>query len=242
MNFMKMTNTTLLTSSFLLLTFLLAGCFNEPTPASKTDSVLNQVYLNDKGLTALTAKDVQEKGMLFVEKGGKKAQDLNGATSNGAWTNLTALVKDFAPQKLEYLNLDRNALTNVAALTDFTGLKWLRLNDNKLTALPDLKALANLRRIYLKNNRFASVPETLKDLPSLTDVDLSGNPIKEVPAWLTEKKGLKNVSLSRTMVEKLPENLDAWADLQSLQLGELKLSAEEMARVRKALPKVAIVF
>lgn len=242
MNFAKMTDTTLLTSSFLLFTFLLAGCFNEPMPANRTDAVLNQVYLNDKGLTVLTADVVREKGLLFVEKGGKKAQDLNGATSNGTWTNLTAVVKDFAPQKLEYLNLDRNALTNADALAAFTGLKWLRLNDNKLAALPDLKSLANLRRIYLKNNRFASVPETLKDLPALTDIDLSGNPIKEVPAWLTAKPELKHVSLSRTMVEKLPENLDAWTGLQSLQLGELKISPAEMARIRKALPKVAIVF
>jgi len=144
---------------------------------------------------------------------------------------------------IDYLNLDRNAFetlpTDVAKLT---GLKWLRLNDNKLTALPDLKALVSLRRIYLKNNRLTAVPETLKDLPALTDVDLSGNPVTDVPDWFAAKKGLKNVSLSRTMVTKLPANLEAWATLQSLQLGDLKLSADEMARIRKALPKVAIVF
>ena len=105
-----------------------------------------------------------------------------------------------------------------------------------------MKALVNLRRIYLKGNRFTAVPETLKDLPALTDVDLSVNPIKEVPAWLAEKKGLKNLSFSRTMVTKLPENLDAWKSLQSLQLGDLSISPEEMARIRKALPNVAIVF
>ena len=40
----------------------------------------------------------------------------------------------------------------------------------------------------------------------------------------------------------LPQNLEAWSTLQSLQLGELALSALEMARIRKALPNVAIVF
>ena len=144
--------------------------------------------------------------------------------------------------KADYLNLDRNELTNVSAVAALTELKWLRLNDNKLAALPDLKALVNLRRIYLKGNRFTSVPETLKDLPALTDVDLSLNPIKEVPAWLAEKQGFKNLSFSRTMVTKLPENLDAWKSLQSLQLGDLSISPEEMARIRKALPNVAIVF
>ena len=142
----------------------------------------------------------------------------------------------------DYLNLDRNQLTNVSAVAALTGLKWLRLNDNKLAALPDLKGLVNLRRIYLKNNRFAAVPETLKDLPALTDIDLSGNPVKEVPQWLAEKKGLKNLSFSRTQVSKLPENLEAWTSLQCLQLGDLNIPAAEMARIRGALPNVAIVF
>ena len=189
-------------SSFIILSSLLAGCFNEPEPAYKSVPAENRVYLSDKGLKA---------------------------------------VPEVNP-KADYLNLDRNELTNVSAVAALTELKWLRLNDNKLAALPDLKALVNLRRIYLKGNRFTSVPETLKDLPALTDVDLSLNPIKEVPAWLAEKQGLKNLSFFRTMVTKLPENLDAWKSLQSLQLGDLSISPEEMARIRKSLPNVAIVF
>ena len=144
--------------------------------------------------------------------------------------------------KADYLNLDRNELTNVNAVATLTELKWLRLNDNKLAALPDLKGLVNLRRIYLRNNKFAAVPETLKGLPALTDIDLSGNPVKEVPQWLVEKKGLKNLSFSRTQVSKLPENLEAWKSLQCLQLGDLNIPAAEMARIRSALPNVAIVF
>ena len=144
--------------------------------------------------------------------------------------------------KADYLNLDRNQLEKADGVEKLTELKWLRLNDNWLTALPDMEGLAKLRRIYLRNNRFTAVPETLKDLPSLTDVDLSGNPIKEIPTWLAEKKGLKNLSFSRTQLTKLPANLEAWQSLQSLQLGDLNISAEEMARIRSALPNVAIVF
>ena len=144
--------------------------------------------------------------------------------------------------KADYLNLDRNQLTNVDSVAKLEGLKWLRLNDNRLSALPDLKGLVKLRRIYLRNNRFAAVPETLKDLPSLTDIDLSGNPIKEVPQWLAEKKGLKNLSFSRTQVSKLPENLEQLKSLQRLELGDLSIPAAEMARIRSALPNVAIVF
>ena len=144
--------------------------------------------------------------------------------------------------KADYLNLDRNQLEKADGVEKLTELKWLRLNDNKLAALPDLKGLVNLRRIYLRNNKFAAVPETLKDLPALTDIDLSGNPIKEIPQWLAEKKGLKNLSFSRTQVSKLPENLEQWKTLQCLQLGDLNIPSAEMARIRSALPNVAIVF
>ena len=190
-----------------------AGCFNEPEPAYKSVPAENRVYLSDKGL-----KDLSSCAAL---KSGKDSA---------------------SPLNIDYVNLDRNQLTNVDAVAKLEGLKWLRLNDNQLSALPDLKGLVKLRRIYLRNNRFAAVPETLKDLPSLTDVDLSGNPIKGVPQWLAEKKGLKNLSFSRTQVSKLPENLEAWKTLQRLELGDLNIPAAEMARIRSALPNVAIVF
>ncbi len=144
---------------------------------------------------------------------------------------------------IDYVNLDRNALeTFPKELASLTGLKWLRLNDNKLSALPDLKSLVNLRRLYLRGNRFTAIPETLKDLPSLTDLDFSRNPIASVPDWLAAKKGLEGLSFSRTRLTKLPDDLSAWKSLKQLQLGDLNMSAEEMARIRKALPDTAIVF
>lgn len=147
------------------------------------------------------------------------------------------------PELVDYVNLDRNELEEFPAeLTTLTGLKWLRLNRNRLSTLPDLSPLVNLRRIYLRGNRFTTVPEALKSLPALTDVDLSQNPISEVPAWLVEMKGLENVSFSDTRVTKLPEDLSGWRNLTSLQLGGLKIPADEMARIRVSLPKVTIVF
>lgn len=144
---------------------------------------------------------------------------------------------------IDYVNLDRNELEVFPAeLASLTGLKWLRLNGNKLSSLPDLSALKSLRRIYLRNNRFESVPETLKSLESLTDIDLSENPVAEVPEWLAQKEGLENLSFTRTKVTSLPKDLSAWKSLKSLQLGELSLSAEEMARIRAALPSTAVVF
>ncbi|MBO6167987.1 MAG: leucine-rich repeat domain-containing protein [Kiritimatiellae bacterium] len=158
--------------------------------------------------------------------------------------NLDSCMDSFAEkEKIDYVNLDRNALESLPSpIPDLAALKWLRLNENRLSALPDLSALKSLRRIYLRDNRFTSVPETLKDLPSLTDVDLSGNPIEEIPDWLAAKEGLENLSFSRTRVTKLPADISAWRSLKSLQLGDLRFSAEEMARIRKTLANTAIVF
>lgn len=144
--------------------------------------------------------------------------------------------------RIDYLNLDRNALTNVDEVASLARLKWLRLNGNRLSSLPPLAGLTSLRRIYLSGNLFTEVPEALKDLPSLTDIDLSGNPVSEIPEWLAKKEGLQFLSFSRTRITRLPDDLSAWKRLKALQLGDLQISPAEMARIRKALPDVAVVF
>ena len=146
------------------------------------------------------------------------------------------------PDVVDYLNLDRNQLTNVDAVASLTGLKWLRLNENRLAALPDLSELKKLRRVYLRNNKFTQVPETLKDLPELTDLDISWNDVTEVPDWLAKREGLENLSFTHTKIKLLPDDLSAWRSLKSLQLGDLDLNPAELSRIRAALPDVAIVF
>lgn len=150
--------------------------------------------------------------------------------------------RTFDASRIDYLNLDRNALTNVDEVASLARLKWLRLNGNRLSSLPPLAGLTSLRRIYLSGNLFTEVPEALKDLPSLTDIDLSGNPVSEIPEWLAKKEGLQFLSFSRTRITRLPDDLSAWKRLKALQLGDLQISPAEMARIRKALPDVAVVF
>lgn len=211
----------------------LAGCYKEPVSADKTVRPEERIYLKNTSLALLTVNDVYGKGLVFMPDA-------------GCWTNLSARFESidaFKPASVDYLNLDYNSLTNVDAVAGFTSLKWLRLNSNKLAALPDLSALADLRKIYLRRNFFTTVPSTLRDMPLLTDIDMSENPmLKEIPGWLAEKTGLEHLSFSSTSITRLPADLTAWKTLKTLQLGNLKLTREEMDRVRAALPETAVVF
>jgi len=208
---------------------LLAGCFDEPTPAYKSVPPETQVYLKDGRIDTFTEDILMRDGKVFVQGSG--------------WTNLSARVSALDAKSINYLNLDRNGLTNVEALTVFTGLKWLRLSGNRLTTLPDLSHAKGLKRVYLRGNLFREIPDTLKLLDGLTDLDVSDNPIESIPEWLVNKKGLENLSFSRTKIKSLPSDLSAWKTLRTLQLGDLRdLSEDEMRRVREALPGTAVVF
>lgn len=149
-----------------------------------------------------------------------------------------------AGDEIDYVNLDRNDLIVFPEeLLALKGLKWLRLNCNHLTTLPDeVAGLTNLRRLYLTQNQFSEVPEALMRLPALTDVILAKNPISVVPDALAKKTGLEFVDLSFTNISHLPADLSAWKSLKALTLGGLNFTAEEMARIRKALPDTAVVF
>ena len=53
---------------------------------------------------------------------------------------------------------------------------------------------------------------------------------------------LKAVSFNNCSVKKLPDDLSGWRGLDSLSLGACPIPADEMKRIRSALPKVALMF
>jgi Leucine-rich repeat (LRR) protein len=163
-----------------------------------------------------------------------------------AYNELETLPSDMANLKeLEYLNLDGNRLVTLGEnLAPLTNIRWLRLNGNRLKDLPQsISAMASLQRIYLKNNRMKEVPECLKGMQLLEDISLDGNvAITEIPDWVVELPSLHNLSFSGCGIKKLPDDIGGFKKLKSLNLSACPISVEEMARIREALPKVAIVF
>ena len=160
--------------------------------------------------------------------------------------NEMSSVPDFSAwaDTLDYLNLDGNKISVLPeSMAKLTGLKWLRLNGNRLNSMPAaFSSLKNIRRIYLKSNRFEAVPEAVKEWTLLEDISLDGNPLKSVPDWLVAMPNLRAVSLNDTHNARLPDDLSAWKKLDMLSLGSCPIAKEEMQRIRKALPDVAIVF
>lgn len=195
------------------------------------------------GLDSIKMIDLSERGTATVQPEVLKLKGLKefyfAANGMTAIPDLSAWAAT-----LDYLNLDHNAITSIPdSLTKLTKLKWLRLNGNRIKEVPaSLASLKDLRRIYLKRNALTAVPEVVKEWTALEDLSLDGNAITSVPDWLVKMPRLRAVSLNGTRVSKLPEDLSAWKDLDMLSLGSCPISKEEMQRIRKALPDVAIVF
>ena len=196
---------------------------------SGLDSV-KMIDLSERGTATVPPEVLKLKGIkefYFASNGLESIPDLS------AWAGT-----------LDYLNLDNNAIKEIpAGVGSLKGLKWLRLNRNGIKEVPAaLATLKNLRRVYLKRNSLAAVPEVAKEWTALEDISLDGNPIATIPDWLVAMPNLRAVSLNDTRVSKLPDDLSAWKDLDMLSLGSCPIPKEEMQRIRKALPDVAVVF
>lgn len=144
---------------------------------------------------------------------------------------------------LDYINLDDNKLESAEGLGQFPKLMWLRLNGNALKEIPaSLGTLKHLQRFYASRNQIKEIGEAVRQWTELEDLVLDGNPISTVPEWLVDLPKLKGVSLNGTRVTKLPADLGKWRKLDYLSLGGCAFPADEMKRIRAALPDVAIVF
>ena len=186
---------------------------------------LSERETKDVPKEVLALKGIKE--FYFVRNGMESIPDLGG------WADT-----------LDYLNLDGNAIGEIpASVGGLVRLKWLRLNGNRIKELPaSLATLKDLRRIYLKQNELSAVPEVMKEWTELEDVSLDENPIASVPDWMVAMPNLRRVSLNGTRITRLPADLKPWRRLDLLALGGCHVPADEMRRIRKELPDVAIVF
>ena len=195
------------------------------------------------GLDSIKMIDLSERGTKEVPE---EVLALKGIKEFYFVRNGMEKMPDFSrwAETLDYLNLDDNAIAEIpSSVGGLVKLRWLRLNGNKIKELPaSLSSLKDLRRIYLKRNGLSAVPDVMKEWTALEDVTLDGNPIASVPDWLVTLPKLRAVSMNGTRITRLPSDLKPWRRLDLLALGGCPIPRDEMQRIRKELPDVAIVF
>ncbi|MDP6904227.1 MAG: leucine-rich repeat domain-containing protein [Verrucomicrobiota bacterium] len=120
-------------------------------------------------------------------------------------------------EKLEYLKLLDNKLTDVKGLENLTQLTYLDIRSNQLTSVKGLEKLTKLTYLNLRHNKLTDV-KGLKDLTQLEKLYLEFN-------QLTDVKGLEKLTKLTTL------NLYSNPVLTKAQIAELQ----------KALPKCKIV-
>lgn len=82
----------------------------------------------------------------------------------------------------------------------------------------------------------------LEKLPELRAIDLAENYLSEIPVYLMKAPKLVSLDLRQNDINRLPEDLSALRQLRYLDLKGNPLSADDVARLREALPDTEIEF
>ncbi|KAM0679916.1 hypothetical protein GINT2_001857 [Glugoides intestinalis] len=134
-------------------------------------------------------------------------------------------------QKLEYLNLTSNKLTEFPSCVfdGLVNLKSLWLEDNNIKELqPNIfNNLQKLEFLYLSKNKLTEFPEgILSELRSLQTLYLSKNEIKSFPIGLfTSLKKLKILFLSKNKLTEIPPSILSLTNLESLSISSNNLTS-----------------
>lgn len=126
-------------------------------------------------LPALTKLTLANCGLSNIENlSSAKLQYLD--MNNNAIRDLSSL--SFM-SSLTQLNLSYNALTNLNALSALTGLEILDVSANSLSSIRPLASCTNLQELYLAYNSLSSI-SGMEKLTALTALDVSHNALTEV--------------------------------------------------------------
>lgn len=154
--------------------------------------------------------------------------DLSGATEDvdGWYGKRNLLTSDLSflsgLTRLQTLDLDGNALTNLTLPENLTGLRAIHLGGNRMANVAFLSGVTNLRELFLHDNQLTSLtlPESLTSIQLL---GLAGNRLTDF-SFLSGLTGLQNLWLAGNQLTNLtlPPHL---TNLQTLALGGNRLTS-----------------
>ena len=141
-------------------------------------------------------------------------------------------------QTLEYIgtltDLSDNSISNIGALSNYSGLKTADLSRNAITAIDALDGLTKLTALDLSENDITSV-SALAKCTEMTELELASNRITSV-APLSGMRALTKLDLSKNALT------DVSGLGSCLQLTELRLSDNQLENVDSAASLVNLTY
>jgi insulin-like growth factor-binding protein complex acid labile subunit len=151
--------------------------------------------------------------------------------------------------KLQGIDLANNKISFIdpLAFANVPNLNHLYLNSNSLTQLtPDVfKDLKNLEILVLDNNQIEQFPVGIfKGLSNLSSLSLANNKISSITIQdLAALENLKHLTLHGNQIKNLdPEILIPFKHLRYLDIRSNPLTQQNIDALKKALPRVKIIF
>ena len=225
------------------------------TDKFKEYTAWNRLYLNAEGKIDYLVVSVTKS---FQLAGGKKKEDTSVADSLAAVVSaqLAPYLTDFVsrrtigtktaivvfvsfynpPTKEPRVRKDSvvNGLAEAMATKDTLKVKTLALGQNLLTGIPQvIYRFPNLEELFLGDNDLETVNMDMARLPKLRHLDLSKNILRDNSIVISRNKSLKLLNLQLNLITDVPRAARNCKKLETLWLGNNRLSGLTNASFRK---------
>ncbi len=214
----------------------------------KNEKIINAFYFYG-GRFALAFGSVgPNEYFYFIDKNGDVVTEL-GQWDNAEqfdWMTGFAKVKKEVDGELKDFLLDilGNSYPVAYDLKDLNdSITALDLSENELAMIPEEDyEWGQLNVLLLHSNRLSSLPESIGELKNLTELVLTNNQLSTLPKSIGELKSLTSLDLDGNQLSSLPESIGELKSLTWLDLNSNPIQAEEIEKLRAALPNCRIIF
>nr|WP_010133609.1 leucine-rich repeat domain-containing protein [Microbulbifer agarilyticus] len=111
-------------------------------------------------------------------------------------------IEPLAGLPIRGLNINRNHLTDISAISSMSALQWIDAGENAITFIPDISGLPQLHTISMAHNAITDI-SPLVGFDNVTGVDLWGNAIPEGDLGLISPSGWYSADWGRPEITSL---------------------------------------
>lgn len=155
------------------------------------------------------------------------------------------ITPDNLPTNFRILDLSNQGLTSIKAEQfNDANITELNVSNNNLTgSLPaEVRRLPALQTINASYNNFTGIPAEIGQLKNLVSLDYSYNNLDTMPDELQNLVQLEYLSLAYNNYQEVPFELNSLKNLKVLDLRANPIPADQIDKLRQALPLTDIKF